>query len=169
MTERGLKDRLRSFFASSLDSGSGVWQSERTLSPSMAPSRAFSPPLPPNATYNHPKLALNILPTAKVFVAGTKLTGSMEVSCSSDKIALGEMALEFLGVEGASTLACRRHGADERARAEVAGAHGPDDGLRSRSHRLPRPVAAAEQRCQGRRTSHRRSLCVCRHGCLRLG
>lgn len=67
----------------------------------MAPSRSHSPPLPPNATYNHPKIGLAILPSSRLFVAGGKVAGMMEVNCSSEKVALGEMALEFLGVEGA--------------------------------------------------------------------
>ncbi|PLW38038.1 hypothetical protein PCANC_14552 [Puccinia coronata f. sp. avenae] len=44
-------------------------------------TRSHSPPLPPNATHNHPITSLNILPSAKLFAAGSKVTGMLEVIC----------------------------------------------------------------------------------------
>lgn len=62
--------------------------------------RSHSPPLPPNATYHHPTITLTILPSANRFVAGSKLTGMLEVSCKDqNKVALGQLAIEFFGVE----------------------------------------------------------------------
>ncbi|PLW29606.1 hypothetical protein PCASD_20920 [Puccinia coronata f. sp. avenae] len=44
-------------------------------------TRSHSPPLPPNATHNHPITSLNILPSAKLFTASSKVTGMLEVIC----------------------------------------------------------------------------------------
>ncbi|KAG0146237.1 hypothetical protein CROQUDRAFT_77876 [Cronartium quercuum f. sp. fusiforme G11] len=79
-------------------------------------TRSHSPPLPPNASYNHPSLSLTILPSANSFVAGSKLTGILEVCCrDQNKVALGQLAIEFLGVE---ELKLRDHSAQ-------ASLHGP--------------------------------------------
>jgi hypothetical protein len=64
-------------------------------------TRSHSPPLPPNATYNHPIISLNILPSAKLFTAGSKVTGMLEVICKErNSVALGQLAIEFFGIEG---------------------------------------------------------------------
>ncbi|MBW0492737.1 hypothetical protein O181_032452 [Austropuccinia psidii MF-1] len=79
--------------------------------------RSHSPPLPPNATYHHPVVSLNILPSAKFFLAGSKLDGTFEVVCKEkNKVALGQLSLEFLGSQELRL-------ADHSAQSSIHGPH----------------------------------------------
>lgn len=53
-----------------------------------------------NAEQNHPKVQLRVLPTKSTFLAGTELTGVVQLECTSDKLYLGDIWLELLGSEG---------------------------------------------------------------------
>ncbi|KAA1071053.1 hypothetical protein PGTUg99_004291 [Puccinia graminis f. sp. tritici] len=80
-------------------------------------TRSHSPPLPPNATYNHPIISLNILPSAKVFTAGSKVSGMLEVICKErNSVALGQLAIEFFGIEELKLL-------DHSAQSSIHGPH----------------------------------------------
>ncbi|PLW25645.1 hypothetical protein PCANC_28141 [Puccinia coronata f. sp. avenae] len=80
-------------------------------------TRSHSPPLPPNATYNHPIILLNILPSAKLFTAGSKVTGMLEVICKErNSVALGQLAIEFFGIEELKLL-------DHSAQSSIHGPH----------------------------------------------
>ncbi|KAH9444806.1 hypothetical protein Pst134EB_025063 [Puccinia striiformis f. sp. tritici] len=80
-------------------------------------TRSHSPPLPPNATYNHPTISLNILPSAKLFTAGSKVTGMLEIICKErNSVALGQLAIEFFGIEELKLL-------DHSAQSSIHGPH----------------------------------------------
>ncbi|WAR61023.1 hypothetical protein PtB15_13B274 [Puccinia triticina] len=83
----------------------------------MAATRSHSPPLPPNAAYTHPTITLNILPSATLFTAGTKLTGVLELTCKKpNTVALGQLAVEFVGTEELKLL-------DHSAQSSIHGPH----------------------------------------------
>ncbi|KAI9606843.1 hypothetical protein H4Q26_006382 [Puccinia striiformis f. sp. tritici PST-130] len=70
-------------------------------------TRSHSPPLPPNATYNHPTISLNILPSAKTVTAGSKVTGMLEIICKErNSVALGQLAIEFLESKVRRIISC---------------------------------------------------------------
>ncbi len=78
----------------------------------MPPARQLvEQPLPPTAVYKHSKVSLEIRPSKLLYVAGQKVEGILELACSSDKVWLGRIGLEFRGAErerlGASQVSYR--------------------------------------------------------------
>lgn len=54
-----------------------------------------------NVVSNHPKLRATLRFAETLFVAGTVVTGKLEVECKAEKnLAMGVMCVELLGMEG---------------------------------------------------------------------
>lgn len=65
----------------------------------MSAAHLFEQPLPPNAVLKHSKVSLVIRPKKALYVAGDCVEGILELSCTSDKVWLGRIAVEFRGDE----------------------------------------------------------------------
>jgi hypothetical protein len=62
-----------------------------------------TPALPENYVTAHRHVKLEILPAARLFVAGDRVNGLVDISCSSKEVWFGDIALELVGIEGRST------------------------------------------------------------------
>lgn len=72
-------------------------------SPSQPGNLNFNPL--PTVTAKCPKLKLHVVLDSQVYIAGSKLTGRLEiVSLSSSKLQLGEISVRLAGVEGVACL-----------------------------------------------------------------
>lgn len=60
---------------------------------------------PMNASPHHPKVKVNVTLTDPLFVAGSSVTGQMEVDCRADKgLGLSVMMIELFAVQGMHNL-----------------------------------------------------------------
>lgn len=70
--------------------------------------------LPPNTVSRHEHVKLTIRPSNAIHVAGDRVSGIVELACSSEQIALGRIAVELTGQERtlAELFSIERIGAD---------------------------------------------------------
>lgn len=122
--------------------------------------------LPPQTVFNHSRVALVVRPAKLVYVASQQIEGVLEISCSSDKVWLGRIALELRGQERKSRPLCFQvhnlltassssraltslghHHTSARYRAAVARPCCITSLLTGRSH-LPGQQPPSQQRCR---------------------
>ncbi|KAN0065786.1 hypothetical protein ACQY0O_000916 [Thecaphora frezii] len=66
--------------------------------------------MPMNTVTKHPKLKLEVVLSSTIFEAGGTISGRLELTCTSQKVRLGEIAIELEGVE---ELSSRDHAATQ--------------------------------------------------------
>ena len=54
----------------------------------------------PSPGQGQAKITLTVIPTQDVFIAGTKVTGSLELVVASEDVSLGDLGLEWTAYEG---------------------------------------------------------------------
>jgi hypothetical protein len=62
-------------------------------------------PEPMNASSHHPKIKLSITPAEALFVAGTHVTGKLEMECRAEGekgLGIGVVMIELFAIQGAS-------------------------------------------------------------------
>jgi hypothetical protein len=83
---------------------------------SMPAAAGVTPAIPENYVTAHRHVKLEILPAARLFVAGERVTGLLDISCSSKEVWFGDIALELSGIEGWFTCTRTCLGADLQTR-----------------------------------------------------